>query len=80
MLAVQIPIVEKILRTVLVYATILILFRLTGKRDLATLNMHASSGSPWNRAACWCAFRPELTSYRGLPVAARRARTPGPST
>jgi uncharacterized membrane protein YcaP (DUF421 family) len=30
MLAVQIPIVEKILRTVLVYATILILFRLPG--------------------------------------------------
>ena len=39
MFAVQIPIAEKILRTVLVYATILILFRLTGKRDLATLNM-----------------------------------------
>jgi uncharacterized membrane protein YcaP (DUF421 family) len=36
---VQVPIAEKILRTVLVYATILILFRLTGKRDLATLNM-----------------------------------------
>jgi uncharacterized membrane protein YcaP (DUF421 family) len=29
----------EVLRTVLVYATILILFRLTGKRDLATLNM-----------------------------------------
>lgn len=39
MFVVQVPIVEKILRTVLVYATILILFRLTGKRDLATLNM-----------------------------------------
>ena len=39
MFAVQIPILEKILRTVLVYATILILFRLAGKRDLATLNM-----------------------------------------
>jgi uncharacterized membrane protein YcaP (DUF421 family) len=39
MFAVQIPIGEKILRTVLVYATILILFRLAGKRDLATLNM-----------------------------------------
>jgi uncharacterized membrane protein YcaP (DUF421 family) len=39
MFAVQVPIAEKILRTVLVYATILILFRLTGKRDLATLNM-----------------------------------------
>lgn len=38
MFAVQIPIVEKILRTVLVYATILILFRLAGKRDLATVN------------------------------------------
>ena len=38
MFAVQIPIVEKILRTVLVYATILILFRLAGKRDLGTLN------------------------------------------
>ena len=39
MFAVQIPIAEKILRTVLVYATILILFRLAGKRDLASLNM-----------------------------------------
>jgi uncharacterized membrane protein YcaP (DUF421 family) len=39
MFAVQIPILEKILRTVLVYATILILFRLAGKRDLASLNM-----------------------------------------
>ena len=39
MFVVQIPILEKILRTVVVYATILILFRLTGKRDLATLNM-----------------------------------------
>lgn len=38
MFALQIPIVEKILRTVLVYATILILFRLAGKRDLGTLN------------------------------------------
>jgi uncharacterized membrane protein YcaP (DUF421 family) len=39
MLAVQIPVAEKVLRTILVYATILILFRITGKRDLATLNM-----------------------------------------
>jgi uncharacterized membrane protein YcaP (DUF421 family) len=39
MFAVQIPIAEKILRTVLVYATILILSRLAGKRDLASLNM-----------------------------------------
>jgi uncharacterized membrane protein YcaP (DUF421 family) len=39
MFVVQIPILEKILRTVVVYATILILFRLTGKRDLATLNI-----------------------------------------
>jgi uncharacterized membrane protein YcaP (DUF421 family) len=39
MFAVQVPIGEKILRTVLVYATFLILFRLTGKRDLASLNM-----------------------------------------
>jgi len=39
MFAVQIPIAEKVLRTVLVYATILILFRVTRKRDLATLNM-----------------------------------------
>lgn len=39
MFAVQIPLLEKILRTVLVYTTILILFRLTGKRDLATLNL-----------------------------------------
>ncbi|MDT7765900.1 MAG: hypothetical protein QOC63_5320 [Mycobacterium sp.] len=34
----QIPIVEKILRTVLVYAVIVVLFRLTGKRGLAGLN------------------------------------------
>jgi uncharacterized membrane protein YcaP (DUF421 family) len=39
MFVVQIPVLEKVVRTVLVYATILILFRLTGKRDLATLNM-----------------------------------------
>jgi uncharacterized membrane protein YcaP (DUF421 family) len=39
MFVVQIPILEKILRTVVVYVTILILFRLTGKRDLATLNI-----------------------------------------
>jgi uncharacterized membrane protein YcaP (DUF421 family) len=39
MFAVQVPIAEKVLRTVVVYATILILFRLTGKRDLASLNM-----------------------------------------
>lgn len=38
MFAVQIPILEKILRTVLVYATIVLLFRLVGKRDLAVLN------------------------------------------
>jgi uncharacterized membrane protein YcaP (DUF421 family) len=39
MFVVQIPVLEKILRTVLVYATVVILFRLTGKRDLGTLNM-----------------------------------------
>jgi uncharacterized membrane protein YcaP (DUF421 family) len=39
MFVVQVPIAEKVLRTILVYATILILFRLAGKRDLATLNM-----------------------------------------
>jgi uncharacterized membrane protein YcaP (DUF421 family) len=38
MFVVQIPILEKILRTVLVYATIVILFRLAGKRDLGVLN------------------------------------------
>lgn len=38
MFMVQIPILEKILRTVFVYATIVILFRLVGKRDLAVLN------------------------------------------
>ncbi|MFJ9694312.1 DUF421 domain-containing protein [Kitasatospora sp. NPDC101183] len=35
---VQIPIAEKILRTIAVYALILILFRLAGKRGLAGLN------------------------------------------
>ena len=39
MFAYQAPILEKVLRTILVYATILILFRVAGKRDLATLNM-----------------------------------------
>jgi uncharacterized membrane protein YcaP (DUF421 family) len=35
---VQIPIIEKIVRTILVYATIVLLFRLAGKRGLAGLN------------------------------------------
>lgn len=35
---VQVPIAEKVLRTVFVYATIVLLFRLSGKRGLATLN------------------------------------------
>jgi uncharacterized membrane protein YcaP (DUF421 family) len=39
MFAYQIPVLEKVLRTILVYATILILFRVAGKRDLASLNM-----------------------------------------
>ncbi len=38
MLAVQIPIVEKVLRTILVYALIVVLFRISGKRGLANLN------------------------------------------
>ncbi|MBV2153059.1 DUF421 domain-containing protein [Kitasatospora sp. SUK 42] len=38
LMAVQIPIVEKVLRTIAVYALILILFRLAGKRGLAGLN------------------------------------------
>lgn len=38
MFAVQIPTAEKVLRTVLVYAAIVLLFRLTGKRGLAQLN------------------------------------------
>ena len=38
MFVVQIPLLEKILRTVFVYATLVILFRLVGKRDLAVLN------------------------------------------
>jgi len=36
MFVIQIPVLEKILRTVLVYLAIVILFRLAGKRDLAT--------------------------------------------
>jgi len=35
---VQVPVVEKIVRTVLVYVTIFLLLRLTGKRGLANLN------------------------------------------
>jgi uncharacterized membrane protein YcaP (DUF421 family) len=38
MFAEQIPVAEKILRTVIVYAVIALLFRLTGKRGLATMN------------------------------------------
>ena len=34
----QIPLTEKILRTVLVYALIAVLFRIAGKRGLANLN------------------------------------------
>jgi uncharacterized membrane protein YcaP (DUF421 family) len=34
----QIPLAEKILRTVIVYAVIALLFRLTGKRGLASMN------------------------------------------
>jgi hypothetical protein len=34
----QIPVAEKILRTVLVYALIAVLFRLTGKRALGVMN------------------------------------------
>jgi uncharacterized membrane protein YcaP (DUF421 family) len=38
MFAEQIPVAEKILRTVIVYAVIALLFRLTGKRGLASMN------------------------------------------
>jgi uncharacterized membrane protein YcaP (DUF421 family) len=38
MFVMEIPILEKMLRTVLVYAVIIVLFRLTGKRGLASLN------------------------------------------
>ncbi|MFE5097661.1 hypothetical protein ACFRCI_47200 [Streptomyces sp. NPDC056638] len=38
LLSVQVPIAEKVLRTVGVYALIVILFRLSGKRGLANLN------------------------------------------
>jgi uncharacterized membrane protein YcaP (DUF421 family) len=38
MFAEQLPLAEKILRTVIVYAVIALLFRLTGKRGLATMN------------------------------------------
>jgi uncharacterized membrane protein YcaP (DUF421 family) len=34
----QIPLAEKVLRTVLVYALIALLFRVAGKRGLASLN------------------------------------------
>lgn len=34
----QIPLAEKVLRTVIVYAFIALLFRVTGKRGLASLN------------------------------------------
>ncbi|GGV39805.1 DUF421 domain-containing protein [Actinomadura cremea] len=38
MMTVGIPIAEKVLRTVLVYAVIVLLFRISGKRGLANLN------------------------------------------
>ena len=38
MFAEQIPLAEKILRTVIVYGLLAVLFRLTGKRGLATMN------------------------------------------
>jgi uncharacterized membrane protein YcaP (DUF421 family) len=38
MFAEQIPLTEKIFRTVIVYALIAVLFRLTGKRGLASMN------------------------------------------
>lgn len=38
MFALQLPVLEKILRTVLIYATVVLLFRLSGKRGLANLN------------------------------------------
>lgn len=38
LLSIQIPVAEKVLRTVAVYALIVILFRLSGKRGLANLN------------------------------------------
>ncbi|MFC8829358.1 DUF421 domain-containing protein [Streptomyces sp. NPDC057137] len=38
MLTIQIPIAEKIIRTVAVYAMIVVLFRLSGKRGLAGVN------------------------------------------
>jgi uncharacterized membrane protein YcaP (DUF421 family) len=38
MFAEQIPLAEKILRTIIVYGLLAVLFRLTGKRGLATMN------------------------------------------
>jgi uncharacterized membrane protein YcaP (DUF421 family) len=38
MFAEQIPLAEKVLRTVIVYALIVVLFRLTGKRGLASIS------------------------------------------
>ncbi|HEX4390256.1 MAG TPA: hypothetical protein VH084_01760 [Mycobacterium sp.] len=38
MFAEQIPFAEKVLRTIVVYGLLAVLFRLTGKRDLANLN------------------------------------------
>ncbi|MBO8195576.1 DUF421 domain-containing protein [Streptomyces oryzae] len=38
MVTIQIPIAEKIVRTILVYVVIVVLFRLAGKRGLASMN------------------------------------------
>lgn len=38
LVSVQIPILEKLLRTIAVYALLLVIFRLTGKRTIASMN------------------------------------------
>ncbi|WP_243085372.1 YetF domain-containing protein [Streptomyces sp. 891-h] len=38
MVTIEIPVVEKIVRTILVYVVIIVLFRLAGKRGLASMN------------------------------------------
>ena len=53
MFAEQIPLAEKILRTVIVYALIAVLFRLTGKRGLASLQPSGAERAPGVSQRCY---------------------------
>ena len=58
----QIPLAEKVLRTVLVYALIALLFRLTGKRGLS--NMSTFDFVVIFLLPTWCRTRSSATTPR----------------